>query len=257
MVFTSLTLSLLLLQSAQVRVRTEGNLGSALEGRGKSCVFKLDPVLKCKMTSDPLDLYVSSLLQEWRSHQFYVLPNWKGGLYASPTLAGSRPGALIAGCWAVMMYHGESGYIASCQKIMETAKHIKSALSSSLILSAQLEVLGDPLSTVIAFTSRSTPSTGGTPINMYALGDRMSKRGWHLNALEGPAALHIACTMVSCSSHLAFLDVQPKQYQADLEHLHGLLVAHEWRGSHQRSRDRCSRGADRESSGQGERRKGG
>lgn len=27
---------------------------------------------------------------EWRAFQFYVLPGWKGGLYASPTLAGSR-----------------------------------------------------------------------------------------------------------------------------------------------------------------------
>lgn len=38
--------------------------------------------------------------QHWRTFQFYVLPGWTGGLYASPTLAGSRPGALIAGCWA-------------------------------------------------------------------------------------------------------------------------------------------------------------
>lgn len=43
----------------------------------------------------------------WRSYQFYVLPGWKGGLYASPTLAGSRPGALIAGAWAVMVSKGE------------------------------------------------------------------------------------------------------------------------------------------------------
>jgi hypothetical protein len=101
-----------------------------------------------------------------------------------------------------MMHHGQSGYLASCKKIMATATHIKSSLSTSPILSKHLKVLGDPLSTVVAFTSREEADkkgAGGKGINMYAVGDRMSKRGWHLNALEDPAALHIACTMVRFS----------------------------------------------------------
>lgn len=36
---------------------------------------------------------------------------------------------------------------------------------------------------------------------MLAVGDLMSKKGWHLNALNTPAALHIACTV---SSGLSF-----------------------------------------------------
>ena len=32
-------------------------------------------------------------------------------------------------------------------------------------------------------------------LNILAVGDLMSKRGWHLNALQNPAALHIACTV--------------------------------------------------------------
>src|SRR5660398_268925 len=34
---------------------------------------------------------------------------WPGGLYASPTLAGSRPGALSAACWAALVPLGEEG----------------------------------------------------------------------------------------------------------------------------------------------------
>ncbi len=34
--------------------------------------------------------------KELRHHQFYVAADWPGGLYYSPTLAGSRPGALLA-----------------------------------------------------------------------------------------------------------------------------------------------------------------
>lgn len=34
---------------------------------------------------------------------------WSGGLYVSPTIAGSRPGSLIAGAWAAMMSLGKEG----------------------------------------------------------------------------------------------------------------------------------------------------
>ena len=41
--------------------------------------------------------------------QFFVAPDWQGGIYACPTMPGSRPGAVIASTWAAMMYFGESG----------------------------------------------------------------------------------------------------------------------------------------------------
>ena len=39
----------------------------------------------------------------------FVVSEWSGGLYVSPTIAGSRPGGLIAGAWAAMMSLGEEG----------------------------------------------------------------------------------------------------------------------------------------------------
>lgn len=46
------------------------------------------------------------------SHLVYIyvaVTEWSGGLYVSPTIAGSRPGGLIAGAWASMMSLGEEG----------------------------------------------------------------------------------------------------------------------------------------------------
>lgn len=40
-----------------------------------------------------------------------AVTEWSGGLYVSPTIAGSRPGGLIAGAWAAMMSLGLEGYI--------------------------------------------------------------------------------------------------------------------------------------------------
>lgn len=45
-----------------------------------------------------------------------------GGLYISPTMAGSRPGALIATAWASMMALGKEGYVKSTQAIMGAAR---------------------------------------------------------------------------------------------------------------------------------------
>ena len=46
-----------------------------------------------------------------RRYQYYTTANWPGGLYFSPTFAGSRPGALSAACWASLVAMGKQGYL--------------------------------------------------------------------------------------------------------------------------------------------------
>lgn len=73
----------------------------------------------------------------------------------------------------------------SCEKICGAARDLKRRIRSEF--AQDLYVLGDPLVSVVAFGSDS--------LNIYAIGDRMSKRGWHLSALANPAALHMAVTI--------------------------------------------------------------
>jgi glutamate/tyrosine decarboxylase-like PLP-dependent enzyme len=47
---------------------------------------------------------------ELRRHQYFTITDWPGGLYFSPSFAGSRPGALSAACWAAMVRIGQKGY---------------------------------------------------------------------------------------------------------------------------------------------------
>jgi len=128
---------------------------------------------------------------ELRQYQYYVNPRWSGGVYASPGLAGSRSGALIAGTWAAMHYVGEDGYISSCRDIVGAARAIKQAIQNSF---PELLILGNPPASVVAFGSRM-PS-----LNILQVGDNMSKKGWHLNALQNPPGLHIACTRLTVST---------------------------------------------------------
>lgn len=127
---------------------------------------------------------------ELRRYQYYVNPTWTGGVYGSPGLSGSRPGALIAATWAVMQYVGDEGYLSSCREIVTCARTIGNTISSSI---PELYVLGSPPSSVVAFSSKNPK------VNVLEVGDVMAHRGWHLNALTGPAAVHIACTRLTVS----------------------------------------------------------
>jgi sphinganine-1-phosphate aldolase len=55
---------------------------------------------------------------EAHRHQPFVY-DWPGGQYASPTIAGTRPGGAIAAAWAVLQYVGEDGYLALVGEAME------------------------------------------------------------------------------------------------------------------------------------------
>ncbi|QKX55651.1 uncharacterized protein TRUGW13939_02748 [Talaromyces rugulosus] len=126
--------------------------------------------------------------RSYRNHQYFIFPDWVGGVYASPSIAGSRPGALIAGCWASLMSIGEAGYIASCHQIVGAAKKFELAVREDPVLSANLEVIGNPEVSVVAFASKNVG------IDTYDLADGMSAKGWHLNALQDPPAIHVAFT---------------------------------------------------------------
>ncbi|XP_056292161.1 sphingosine-1-phosphate lyase 1 [Pseudoliparis swirei] len=63
--------------------------------------------------------------KRFRHYQYFVAPDWQGGIYASPSVAGSRPGGIIAACWATMMHLGEDGYVDATRKIIGTAREIK------------------------------------------------------------------------------------------------------------------------------------
>jgi sphinganine-1-phosphate aldolase len=120
--------------------------------------------------------------RDLRRHQFYVATEWPGGLYYSPALAGSRPGALLAAAWAALLSVGEDGYLRATQAILETGAEIREGISHI----EGLHVLGDPL-WVIAFASDD--------VNIFEVMARMADRGWSLNGLHRPPAVHIALTL--------------------------------------------------------------
>jgi glutamate/tyrosine decarboxylase-like PLP-dependent enzyme len=122
--------------------------------------------------------------QELRHFQYFTMTDWPGGLYCSPSFAGSRPGALSAACWAALVSIGEQGYLDATRRILATADAIKAGLREM----PELELFGDPLF-VIAFASASDD------LDVYRVNDAMTRMGWALNPLHRPAALHLCVTL--------------------------------------------------------------
>lgn len=117
-----------------------------------------------------------------RRYQYFTSSDWPGGLYFSPTFAGSRPGALSAACWAAMLTTGKEGYMAASKKILQTAAIIKNGIQEI----SDLHILGNPL-WVIAFGSQT--------LDIYQVMDYMISRNWSLNGLHHPSCVHICVTL--------------------------------------------------------------
>lgn len=139
---------------------------------------------------------------ELRRFQYFVSTDWPGGLYFSPTLAGSRPGALVAATWAAMVRIGERGYLDATRRILDTATAIKRGIQTI----PGLHVLGDPL-WVIAFGSDS--------IDIYRVLDAMASRGWSLNGLQRPPSVHFCVTLRHTEPGIAERFVEDLRAAAD------------------------------------------
>lgn len=117
-----------------------------------------------------------------RRAQYFSTPEWTGGLYVTPGFAGSRPGALIAQAWATMMSLGRDGYVKNTRTVLETGRALKKAIEAL----PELQIIGTPL-WVIAFKS--------DVVDVYRVNDEMAKRGWSLNGLQSPPAVHLCVTL--------------------------------------------------------------
>ncbi|XP_023281589.1 sphingosine-1-phosphate lyase 1 isoform X2 [Seriola lalandi dorsalis] len=122
--------------------------------------------------------------KKYRHYQYFVAPDWQGGIYASPSVAGSRPGGIIAACWATMMHMGENGYIDATRKIISTALRIKTEIQKM----KGVFVFGDPEVSVVAI--------GSDVFDIFRLSNALTTKGWNLNTLQYPSSIHICCTVL-------------------------------------------------------------
>ncbi len=114
-----------------------------------------------------------------RRHQHFASTDWPGGIYASPTMTGTRPGGAIAAAWAILNRLGHDGYTRLAAEVMQTVTKLRDGINAT----EGLSVLGAPVMSVLAIASAM--------LNIYEIGDQMTARGWHLDRQQNPASLHL------------------------------------------------------------------
>lgn len=117
----------------------------------------------------------------YRELQYFFYPEWPGGSYASPGIAGSRSGGLIAATWAAMVSLGKSGYLERARAIFDAAFAMQRAVTAQ----DSLYLRGKP-TFCFAFESRD--------YNVYHVNDYMRPLGWRFNGVQRPDALHFCVT---------------------------------------------------------------
>jgi sphinganine-1-phosphate aldolase len=116
-----------------------------------------------------------------RKYQYFTFPDWPGGIYFSPGLSGSRSGGVVAATWAAMVSLGEKGYLEVADRIFRTAATIRKGVEAI----PDLEVIGEP-TFLVAFRSPA--------LDIYHVNDHLIAKGWRLNGLHLPPALHFCVT---------------------------------------------------------------
>ncbi len=118
---------------------------------------------------------------KYMKHQFFVHEDWPGGVFASPALLGTRPGGAFAAAWAALHALGESGYRENAKQIMDITRSLQKGIKAI----DGLKVLGQPDMSVFAYGSTDEQ------VNIFAVGDQMESKGWQIDRLQKPEALHV------------------------------------------------------------------
>ena len=116
-----------------------------------------------------------------RNSQYFFQTAWTGGKYCSPGIDGSRSSGLLAATWAGMVATGREGYLGYAKDIFATSYAMQDAVRSH----PELRLIGEP-SFLFAFTSDD--------FDIYHVNDALRSRGWRMNGLQYPNAIHMAVT---------------------------------------------------------------
>ncbi len=133
--------------------------------------------------------------RELRRYMFFSQEDWPGGVYASPTVQGSRSAGLSAAMWAAMLIMGEDGYLKAARAIMDTSDKIRAGIAGI----PELRIMG-----------RSTflVSLTSDVLNPYFVNDYLYSRGWRMNGCQAPLGFHFCITLPQTQPGIAELFVK-------------------------------------------------
>ena len=132
---------------------------------------------------------------DYLQDQIFVATDWPGGVYASPTLPGTRPGGTIAAAWAGLQALGMSGYMDLAAQTMAAADRLRAGIRGI----AGLRLLSPAHSPIVTWASAAPE------IDVYAVADQLEERGWHLDRQQDPPSVHLTVMAQHAATVEAYL----------------------------------------------------
>lgn len=118
--------------------------------------------------------------EELRQYQTFQFSDWPTGVFNTPTVAGSRPAGAVISAWAVMNYLGFAGYQSRIVKIIEARELLIAAVNAT----DEFETCGHPQGGIVGITAKGD-------VDMIAVRDGMTMRGWRTAVLVDPPGLQV------------------------------------------------------------------
>lgn len=114
--------------------------------------------------------------------QIFMYDSWPGGLYASSSSAGTRPGSPIAAAWATLTHLGVEGYLRLDQRVLNATRGLRAAVDAA----EGLKVTSNPDMSVFEF---GVDPDSPQPADIDVVADVMDDLGWNLDRQQG--GLHV------------------------------------------------------------------
>jgi glutamate/tyrosine decarboxylase-like PLP-dependent enzyme len=131
-----------------------------------------------------------------RSYQTFVTDNWLGGVYGSSGVMGTKGGGSMAAAWAVMHHLGNDGYM----RLTAAARRACLQLADAVAAIPELTIRADPQTTLLAFGAADE-----SRLDIFAVADALSRRGWYVDRQGPPASLHCTVSAVHDGKIEAFV----------------------------------------------------
>ncbi len=131
-----------------------------------------------------------------RRSQYFASAAWPGYTMLNSTMQSTRSGGPIAAAWAVLRHVGDEGYLALAEKTLAAVRELRTGIED-----LGLEILGDPISTLLALSSSDK--------DLFAVADQMRTRGWYVQPQfafqNSPTNLHLTITAANRGNEQQFL----------------------------------------------------
>lgn len=120
-----------------------------------------------------------------KKHSLFYYLDWNGGIYATPSLPGSRTAAAYVGAWISMVRLGKQGLISNYEDLIVTLDKVVEELKAF----PEIKVIGKPKSCVVTFTV-----TKESKLSIFDIHEALKQDGWDLPMMQRPFAIHITIT---------------------------------------------------------------